>query len=323
MKSRIVLIVAFVVPVALLAILFGRRAAEESSPGAPPSTASAERAAKQRAATPIPIERGPEVKASDYVNSPMVEERTQKLAREPTVERSSETPPASDPSSALRADAANPPGTRRGRIPAECWGLRGSAPHDYVVTLDRNVRTSGVASALITSRRDTADRSHYVTMFQTSSAAPVKGRRVEFSADIRTRGAIGGANLLLRAEDASGRTVAFDNMTASYDAERRPDRLINTGVTGDTEWSTQHVVVDIPSEAAVITYGVSFFGGGKTWIDNARVEVVSEEVPTTAVDMLQSPVPVNGIPVDPASLERLPQNLEFDLESGTGAASCN
>ena len=211
------------------------------------------------------------------------------------------------------ADKKRPP--RPGTSAAECWGLRGS-PRDYVVTLDREVRTSGEASALISAKRE---NDGYVTMFQTSAAASVRGRRVEFSADVRTQGATGGANLLLRAEDAYGRTVAFDNMQ-SYGADGRPDQHINRGVKGNTEWSTQHVVVDIPNEAQVITYGVSLFGGGKAWIDNARVEVVTNDMATTTPRSL---APLNGIPVNPASLTRSPRNLEFDLEAQAGAAPCN
>jgi hypothetical protein len=216
--------------------------------------------------------------------------------------------------------AAPTPDTRRTGVAAECWGLRGSAPSDFVVTLDREVRTNGKGSALISSRRDTAG---YATMFQTSAATPVRGKRVEFSADIRTRGATGGANLLLRAEDARGRTVAFDNMVSSYIGDQRPYQFGNRGITGDSEWSTHHVVVDIPDEARVITYGLSMFGAGKAWIDNARLEVVSNEVATTAPDIRQSPAPLSVMPINPASLTRSPRNLDFDLEAQAGTAPCN
>jgi hypothetical protein len=207
-----------------------------------------------------------------------------------------------------------------GSVEAECWGLRGSARSDFVVTLDREVRTTGEASALISSRRDT---SGYATMFQTAAAGPVRGKRVEFTADIRTRGATGGANLLLRAEDAYGNPVAFDNMVTGFIGDQRPYRVGNRGITGDSEWSTQHVIVDIPDEARVITYGVSMFGSGKAWIDNARIEVVTNEMATTAPDIRQSPTPLNVMSVNPASLTRSPRNLGFDLEAQAGAAPCN
>jgi hypothetical protein len=212
------------------------------------------------------------------------------------------------------------PQPRSGTVAAECWSLRGSAPWDYVVTLDREVRTSGKSSALISALRDSGG---YATMFQTSAATPVRGKRVRFSADIRTQDAADGANLLLRAEDAGGKTVAFDNMQSSFGADRRADRLYNRGVMGTTEFSRQQVVVDIPDSSRVITYGVSLFGGGKIWIDNASIEVVGNATPTTAIDALRSPNPPNGIPVNPDSLTRSPRNLEFDLEAQPGAAPCN
>ena len=218
------------------------------------------------------------------------------------------------------SSADQKPEAQRGTVAAQCWGLRGSAPWDFAVTLDREVRTSGKASALFSARGESAG---FATMFQTSVATSVRGKRVEFSVDLRTRGATQGVNLLLRAEDARGRTVAFDNMQTSYGTDRRPDQLINRGVIGDTEWSTQRVVVDIPKEAQVFTYGVSLFGGGKAWIDNARIEVVTNEVATTAIDVFHSPTPPNGIPVNPDSLTRNPRNLEFDVEAPAGAAPCN
>jgi hypothetical protein len=218
------------------------------------------------------------------------------------------------------SSADQKPEAQRGKVAAQCWGLRGSAPWDFAVTLDREVRTSGKASALFASRGESAG---FATMFQTSVATSVRGKRVEFSVDLRTRGATQGVNLLLRAEDARGRTVAFDNMQTSYGADRRPDQLINRGVIGDTEWSTQRVVVDIPVEAQVFTYGVSLFGGGKAWIDNARIEVVTNDVATTAIDVFHSPTPPNGIPVNPDSLTRNPRNLNFDVEAPAGTAPCN
>jgi hypothetical protein len=272
-----------------------------------------------------------ELPSKQAANPPVHETASTLVSNAPAIEQSPlnrisdvENPAIGEPRAAAVA-AVQPsvdpnPDRRRPRIAAECWGLRGATPFDYVVTLDHELHTSGTASALISAQRESPG---YVTMFQTSAAAPVRGKRVEFSADVRTRGVKRGANLLLRAEDAHGNTIAFDNMQTSYDIDRRPDHLINRGVTGDNEWSTQHVVVDIPDEARVITYGVSLFGGGKAWIDNARIEVVTDDMATTAIDALQSPTPLNGIPVNPASLTRSPKNLDFDLEAQTGTPPCN
>ena len=229
------------------------------------------------------------------------------------------------PANALyESAAAEPPAPRPNRrgpkIAAQCWGMRGSAPNDFTVTLDREVRTSGQASAVISSVRDTRG---YTTMFQTAAAAPVRGKRVEFSADVRTRGATASAYLLLRAEDANGDPVAFDNMSMNYGPDRQANRLVNRAVRGDTEWSTENVVVDIPENAAVITYGMSLEGTGKAWIDNARMEVVTDEVEPTGIPVGWGTNVPHNMPVNPESLKRKPRNLEFELETVAGAAPCN
>jgi len=317
-KSRgRVLIAISSVAILLLALLFAFREVQDrpssasSGAGVPAADDIASThvtkppvdAARPGIASDVPVVEQAPLTSSTYVEND--------LRRETDPGAGNLTPVADSP-----ADKRPPP--RPGTIAAECWGLRGSAPRDFIVTLDREVRTSGEASALISAQRESAG---YVTMFQTSAAAPLRGRRVEFSADIRTRGATGSANLLLRAEDEHGRTVAFDNMQ-TYGADGRPDQIDNHGVTGNSEWSTQHVVVDIPDSAHVITYGVSVFRGGKAWIDNARIEAVTNDMAITGLPVSVWPIPPNNMPANPPRLAR-PRNLEFDLEARADTAPCN
>jgi len=311
-------LVALALIVLVLAVLFVPRVFDDhvapASPRADPSATSdiaSAAIAMPSVGAPIP---GADPKSSASQQSPLTGSTHKVLNPPETTGGNIIEVPAFDSA----VDPAT--GLHNQRVAAECWGLRGSAPWDFVVTLDREMRTSGDASALISASRESAG---YATMFQRASAAPVRGKRVEFSVDLRTRGATRGANLVLRAEDARGITVAFDNMWMSYGADHRPDQLLNRGVTGDTEWSTQHVVVDIPDSARVITYGVSLDGGGKVWIDNARIEAVPKDMATTALPVPQWPVPPDNMWVDPDSLTRSPRNLEFDLEAQAGAAPCN
>lgn len=315
--KKLIAIASVVVLLLVLLLLFppgGHDAADVTPPADAPASNDVTAA---HVALPPVVEGGADVSSnvSTSEQSPLsgVPEQENRSASETHVIEGNATP-------AAETRPETRPESKPGTVTAECWGLRGSAPRDFIVTQDREVRTSGDASALISSRRDTAG---YATMFQTATAGPVRGKRVEFSADLRTRGATGGANLLLRAEDANGNTVAFDNMVTSYIGDQRPYRIGNRGVTGDSEWSTQHVVVDIPDEARVITYGVSMFGTGKAWIDNARIEVVANDTATTAPDIRLSPTPLNGIPINPASLNRSPRNLDFDLEARAGTPPCN
>jgi hypothetical protein len=52
------------------------------------------------------------------------------------------------------------------------------------------------------------------------------------------------------------------------------------------------VVLDVPKDAVGITYGLLLVSGGEVWIDDASIEVVGVEVPTTMAPSPQ-PTPAN------------------------------
>jgi hypothetical protein len=198
----------------------------------------------------------------------------------------------------------------QGTVPIRCWSLRGSAPEDFVVGLDAHERTAGHSSATITSLRDSPGTG---SLRQRAAAEGLRGNRVEFSVDLKTVGVNRAANVFFDARDANGKSVAFDNMWLNYDEDRTKELIINRGVKGDTAWSTQHVVLDIPKEAVAVSYGVFLDGPGKVWIDNARIEVVTDEMPTTAPAPLPEHLAYNGtITIDRESLRATPRNLSFE-----------
>jgi hypothetical protein len=201
--------------------------------------------------------------------------------------------------------------------PARCWGLRGTAPEDFVVEVDSSLYTGGKSSASLSSIRDTFG---WGTLYQFADAKGLQGKRIEFSADMRTADVQRGANLFVRADDETGNAVAMDNMWYSYTEDRRDDRLVNRTITGDTDWTTQHIVLDIPANAEVISYGVALDGPGKVWIDNALLELAARDTPITAPvrpeEMLQRTatfVPHHLLPA--------PKNLDF--EPGGFEGECN
>jgi hypothetical protein len=198
----------------------------------------------------------------------------------------------------------------QGAVPVKCWGLRGSAPEDFMVGVDGQVRTTGRSSATITSLRDSPGVG---TLYQFSAADSLRGKRVEFSVDLRTAGVNRASNVFFRADDATGKAVAFDNMWLNYDEVRTKELILNRGIKGNTGWSTQHVVLDIPREAVAVSYGVFLDGPGKVWIDNARIEVVSEEMLTTAPAPLPEHLAYSRpILVDRDTLSATPRNLGFE-----------
>ena len=196
-----------------------------------------------------------------------------------------------------------------------CWGLRGTAPEDFVVEVDSSVNTAGESSALLASSRQTAG---WGILYQFASASDLRGKRIEFSADVRTDDVQRGANLFVRADDARGNAVAMDNMWFSYGEERSGDRLIQRNFVGDNDWTTHRIVIDIPVDAAAISYGVALDGPGKVWIDNAQLELATPDTAVTAMSMpahLLQATPT----FDPLNVLATPRNLHFEAESaGSG-----
>lgn len=199
-----------------------------------------------------------------------------------------------------------------------CWHLGGGPLRDYGVSLDTSNRVDGVASAMISTL--TPSYGH-ASLYQTTLASRMAGKRVEFSAELRTRRARTGARLWLRGNDAEGKTVAFDNMWLQYGPT---GALVKAGVFGDSEWKTARIVLDIPANARTVSYGVFFLGGGDTadvWMDNARLRVVGNAVPLTSSSRRLNHVPDDGDRSRIVGIVEKPQNLGLD-DADEDGTSC-
>jgi hypothetical protein len=214
-----------------------------------------------------------------------------------------------------RTSYAPPDRWRKTAMP--CWGIRGTAPEDFAVEVDTGTHTAGKSSASLASIRETFG---WGTLYQFADAKDFRGKRIEFSADLRTAGVRNGANLLVRADDAKGNAVAMDNMWYSSDDQNPGGPLVNRQLTGDNDWSTQRIVLNIPADAAVITYGVALDGTGKVWIDNARLQTVTGETPTTAIARSGSDLAGTATFAAPDVLSA-PGNLGFELDQIEGECS--
>jgi hypothetical protein len=96
---------------------------------------------------------------------------------------------------------------------------------------------------------------------------PYLGRRARLSAYVRTENVVKQAGLFLTAA-AGGTTAALDNM---WD---RP-------ITGTTGWKNYDLVIDVPSSATNVSFGIFMDGAGKAWIDGVTLEVVGPDVAVT------------------------------------------
>lgn len=144
------------------------------------------------------------------------------------------------------------------------WMRIGSAA--FRVGLDRSVSRSGGTSGHIAA--STASPDGFASLSQIIGADDYRGKRIRFSAYVKTRNASGiGAGLWMRV-DGNGGVLAFDNMQA------RP-------VLGTVDWMQAVVVLDVPEEAAGIHFGLLLASGGEAWIDDVTFEVVGTDVKAT------------------------------------------
>ena len=157
--------------------------------------------------------------------------------------------------------------------PPTGWLMAGSQPQNYKSGVDAN------GTAFLQSKSE-ANAKGFGTMMQTISADDYKGKRVRFSATVRSENLAGWAGLWMRV-DQGAKTVSFDNMQTR-------------SIKGTTDWTTYEVVLDVPKDATNISFGALVDSSGEIWLRGAEFVPVGAEVPTTGTPPPQAPVrPVN------------------------------
>jgi len=188
------------------------------------------------------------------------------LVTQPTA---SAEPPAPETSVAPPAPQTPMATTRAAKHdPFPGWIVAGSIPDKYDVLKDRDVSHVGATSAKLEAVGDPGKG--FVTLMQMVEANEYLGKRVRFSAFVRTSGADGWAGLWLRIDRRGGTKGPFDNM------QNRP-------IAGTTKWKQYDVVLDVPSDAVTVNFGILFSGRGQAWFDGASLKTVAKTQATTGV----------------------------------------
>lgn len=102
------------------------------------------------------------------------------------------------------------------------------------------------------------------------------GKRVRFSAQVRTEGTRGWAGLYL----GTGNLALLPEVLT---ARRGAERLLPAGsaVPADGQWHDASVVLDVPASEGSIVFGLALVGEGQTWARGLRFDVVGPEVAPT------------------------------------------
>jgi erythromycin esterase len=198
------------------------------------------------------------------------------------------------PGSRDKADEAAAGGNTAGALPEaepglpKGWSRASDNFAGYQAGLDRRVVKEGKASAYVQMKG--SNEGEFGGLAQAVLAAPHRGERLRLTAQLKAAGAAGGAGLWMRI-DAKGATLALDNMEG-----RR--------LTGDKDWQKAEIVLDVPSEATVVAFGMLLVGDGKAWADDFKLEAVGKDVRPTA-GPVQQPHGAGaeaGVPEKPANL---------------------
>ena len=144
------------------------------------------------------------------------------------------------------------------------WIVAGSAPNDYEFGTDTGKSTDGTKSAFIKSKPG-AQNGGFGTLMQMFAADDYRGGRWKLTARMRTEDAQK-AQLWMRV-DGPNRT-----MNAFYNMDDRP-------VTGDTDWRTYEIVLDVASDSVAVAFGFFVAGTGQAWADDFKLERVTTAVP--------------------------------------------
>ncbi|WP_373568331.1 helix-turn-helix domain-containing protein [Lysinibacillus fusiformis] len=167
------------------------------------------------------------------------------------------------------------------------WFLSGSNPFNYEMGIDHEVVHQGKASGYLKSKT-VLDSTEFATMMQTFKANQFVGKRIRLSCFIRTEEVDTYAGMWMRVDDTMEDVLQFDNMS-------------NRPIKGTTNWNHYSIILDVPTQSAVISFGIILSGQGTVWADQFTFEEVNESIPTTNLE-------VHGELLDE------PINLSFDEE---------
>lgn len=163
------------------------------------------------------------------------------------------------------------------------WFNAGSKPKSYEMGIEKGTGQNGKNAATIKSIDKKIDG--FGTLMQQCLPNKYLGKRIKMTAFIKSENVINWAGLWLRVDQAgSQQPLSFDNMS-------------NRPIKGTSDWTKYEIVLDVPSNASLLAYGVLLDGTGQIWFDNITFEIVADNVPSTgSINSKKSPTvdePIN------------------------------
>lgn len=149
------------------------------------------------------------------------------------------------------------------------WIVSGKAPLMYEAGIDETVGSTKGAKFI---RMVKSDGKEWATLMQQFSAKDYRGKRVRFQARVKTADVSRWAGLWMRVDTPSLPNASF------YNSQDRP-------IVGSNDWQMRSVVLDVPADANIVSFGVIHGGKGEVWIDALKFEVVDASVPADVMQV--------------------------------------
>lgn len=150
------------------------------------------------------------------------------------------------------------------------WFLSGSHPFHYKIGIDREVFHQGNASGFLKSFT-VKDDDEFATMMQQFKADEYRGKRMRLSCFMKTEQVKIFSGMWMRVDSVSEDVLQFDNM-------------YNRPIVGNTNWNHYSIVLDVPKNSAIISFGIILTGTGTVWADAFTFEEVDHHVPSTNLE---------------------------------------
>jgi hypothetical protein len=142
------------------------------------------------------------------------------------------------------------------------WSVMGQNPDKFTAGVDASPEGRGAKFL----RNTSGDTAAWASLGQSILAQRYLGRRVRFRARLRTRDLTNWAALWMSINTREGSTLAF------YNTQYKP-------IKGSTGWQERSIVLDVPADSGVITFGMIGAGTGQVWMEPLAFETVGRDVP--------------------------------------------
>ncbi|WP_243458052.1 helix-turn-helix domain-containing protein [Sporosarcina sp. Te-1] len=152
------------------------------------------------------------------------------------------------------------------------WFLSGSHPDHYRMGIDRQVIHTRNASGYLESVF-VAEPDEFATVMQQFKADKHLGKRLKLSCFLKCEDVTQFAGAWMRIDNQAGDVLQFDNMS-------------NRPLKGNIDWNYYSLILKVPEESKVISFGILLQGKGKLWVNHFQFEEVSSTCSTTNLELV-------------------------------------